>query len=129
MKKFCLAVFITSALSLSSALPSAAEDSDGVGKKLITIPLRTAGCFWALMVGTPIAITRLSRQRYRVYMDDVADMEGSSNGGVVYALPMGIGEGFASGLYYGPKNALANFDKPFSKESVSLGTLGPQKNP
>jgi len=129
LRKFSLALLITSSLCTATILPSAAEDSDTVGKKLAAIPLRTAGCFWALMVGTPIAITRLSAKRYHEHMDDVADLEGSSSGGVVYALPMGFGEGLASGLYYGPKNAFANFDKPFSKESVSLGTIGPVNNP
>lgn len=82
------------------------------------------------MVGTPIAITRLSVIHVHEHIADVKDAEGDSSGGVIYALPMGFGEGLASGLYYGPKNAFSNFDKPFSKESVSLGTtIGPVINP
>jgi hypothetical protein len=53
-------------------------------------------------------------------VDDANDMEGSKSN-VIYAIPMGIGEGFAHGIYYGPRNAIANFNKPFSKESLSLG--------
>lgn len=96
-----------------------AEDS--AAKKICAIPLRSFGCVSALFIGTPIAICRKSVQRYNEYMADVTELEGTSkNTGCVYAIPLGLGEGFAHGLYYGPKNAISNFDKPFSKAAFSL---------
>lgn len=122
MKKQGLIVCVLSCLAIP-APPCVAEDS--MARKVAALPVRAAGCFFALAVGTPIAIGRLSAERYHEYVSDVDDMETGSpaprKGGVIYAIPMGFGEGVAHGLYYGPRNAIANFDKPFSKAALSLG--------
>lgn len=120
MRKLGLTI-LAATIACLTALPCTAEE--GATKKLVMIPVRTAGVACALMLGTPIAIARLSAKRYRGHRDDVSDMEGPGTAsGVLYAMPMGFGEGIAQGLYYGPRNAIANFDKPFSKAAMSLDT-------
>lgn len=102
-----------------TTVPCWAEE-ESITRKVVAIPLRTAGCFFALTLGTPIAIGRISKKRYQEHVDDAQELEGGK-GNVIYAIPMGIGEGFAHGIYYGPRNAIANFNKPFSKAALSLG--------
>lgn len=123
MKTAQLIAALATAIGITSNIGcNAAEES--TAKKIAMMPVKAMGCFVALTVGTPIAISRIGTQRFHEHTDDVKDMEGSTSsgaGGVIYALPMGFGEGLAQGLYYGPRNAFANFDKPFSKESMSLG--------
>lgn len=119
-EKFLAAIAIS--FGITSNIACGAEE-ESIARKLVMVPVKSAGCFVALAVGTPIAIGRISVKRYHEYIEDVNDAEGTAGkaGGVVYALPMGFGEGFAQGLYYGPRNAFANFDKPFSKDQMSLG--------
>jgi hypothetical protein len=120
-KSLTLAAVAVAAFQMSVAAPARAEESEV--KKAVMFPVRSAAAVLAVMVGTPIAISRLSVQRYHRYLEDAADLDpqGGPSASIVYALPIGFGEGFAHGLYYGPRNAIANFDKPLSKDSLSLG--------
>jgi hypothetical protein len=115
-KQLCVSIIV----ALACALPCGAEDGKSVAKSAVMMPVRIAGCFAALAVGTPIAIMRIARTQYKDYVDDAKDMDGDAGGGRVLSIPMSVGDGIAQGLYYGPRNAIANFDKPFSKEAFSL---------
>jgi hypothetical protein len=104
------------ATTIITTQPCFAEDS--AIKSAAMLPVKAAGVFVGLTLGTPIAIARLTKKRFHEYVNDNKDM--GDDGGLVLALPMSIGEGFAQGLYYGPRNAIVNSDKPFSKDSLSL---------
>jgi hypothetical protein len=97
-----------------------AEEPKSVAKTALMMPVRVAGVFAALTVGTPIAIARIAHHQYKEYGDDAKDMDGDAGGGRVMSIPMSLGDGIAQGLYYGPRNAIVNFDKPFSKSAFSL---------
>ena len=70
---------------------------------------------------------RLSARNFHQYMTEDSDTGDGSASRWLFALPMGFGEGLSQGLYYGPHNAIVNFDKPFSKASMSLEEVGPQQ--
>jgi hypothetical protein len=106
-------------LLLSALLPCQpcfAEDSPV--KTAAMLPVRAAGVFVGVALGTPIAIARMTKKRFHDYVGDSKDM--GEDGGMLLAIPMSFGEGLAAGLYYGPRNAFVNSDKPFSKDALSL---------
>lgn len=126
-KRNAIILFATVAAA-TAGLPCSAQDS-GLAKKMMVAPVRVAGCLTALMVGTPIAMARLSARSFHECAYGDADIDGAPTGGdLVLALPMGIGQGLSQGIYYGPRNAFVNFDKPFSKDAMSLRALMPERN-
>ena len=116
MNRFALALLSSTALAALSS-PCLAEE-ETTAKKVLMTPVRAAGVFVGMAVGTPIAIGRCARKRFNDYVADAHDEDGSA--GLVLAVPMGLGEGFAQGLFYGPRNAIVHYNEPFSKESLSL---------
>src|SRR5206468_5761382 len=88
------------ATTIISIQPCFAEDS--AVKSVAMLPVKAAGVFVGLALGTPIAIARITKKRFHEYTSDNKDM--GDDGGLVLALPMSIGEGIAQGLYYGPRN-------------------------
>jgi hypothetical protein len=106
------------AVSSVCMLPASAEDS--AVKTAAMLPVRAAGVFVGITVGTPIAIARMTKKRFHAWVDNETDMDNDKFNAMLFAVPMSVGEGLAQGLFYGPRNAIVNSDKPFSKDALSL---------
>lgn len=112
-----LAIAATASTLLASFQPCFAADDSAV-KSVAMLPVKAASVFVGITVGTPIAIARMTKKRFHEHVEDGKDMDGDA--GLVLAIPMSLGEGIAQGLFYGPRNAIVNADRPFSKDSMSL---------
>lgn len=120
MKTLAKSAFLIAVINFLSMAPCKAQDAAQGARAIARVPLKVAGCMFGLAIGTPVAIARVTAKRVREHRSDYEDVESPSNlGNLVVALPMGIGEGICSGLYYGPRNAF--MAEPFTKESISLG--------
>lgn len=107
--------------------------SDSVGemaKNAAMFPVTLAGVGTAMVVGTPIAITRQVSVRIREYTGTMADNIGGKEHfppnlfASFMSVPFGTLVGTAEGIYYGPKNAVGKgWEKPFSVDSFSLGDM------
>jgi len=91
-----------------------------VGDFLVRLPIRIPAAAVATVVGTPIAVVRKVKEEIR---DTV---KGGIDHPIVLlpalaSLPFATLGGFWDGMAAGPYDACAYSNKPFSKESFSLG--------
>jgi len=130
VKKSTFSALFLLALGLGSALPASADESKEMLKNVGMFPVRTLALGAGLLVGTPIAISRRTADRCSEYTGNFADKIGGKDHlppvlfASVLGVPFGVIAGTSEGVYLGGKNAIANcVEKPFSKESFSLGEL------
>ncbi|MBI4533384.1 MAG: hypothetical protein HY711_05495 [Candidatus Melainabacteria bacterium] len=130
MKKFALSTVALAAVLLSSVLPVSAEDAKEMMQNAAMFPVKALGVGAGLVLGTPIAVTRCTASKTREYTGTFADKIGGKEHAVptafamVLSVPFGVLAGTSQGVYYGGKNAIAHgSEKPFSKDSFSLGDL------
>lgn len=95
---------------------------------------RVGGMASGVVLGTPIATGRETYKSYISFTEAAADKVGGKVGGKdsgpvclvvsLVTLPAAVVVGGAKGLYYGVKNGVwGGFEKPFYKDSYSLGVL------
>jgi hypothetical protein len=129
MKKLLLAAL--SLVIAGSASVGAARADDG--KEMMTntamLPVRTLAVGTAFVVGTPIAVFKRCAFRSINYTNTFADNIGGHDNlppvlfASVMGVPFGMIAGGAEGVMLGGKNALTGVEKPFSKESFSMGDI------
>jgi hypothetical protein len=113
---------------LSKKAKSEPVNMDGILKRAVTHFPRTAASFTAgVFLGTPVAMVRKSKEEVVSMAKDITDnsknplylgLAGS------LALPFGAWAGTLDGAISSMKNsALYSVDRPFSKDSFSLGDL------
>ena len=117
-------------VGVMSALPANADSVPDMAKNAAMFPVTAVGVGSAVVVGTPIAVTRQVAVRIREYTGTFADKIGGKEDfppnlfASVLSVPFGALVGTAEGLYYGPKNAVVHgVEKPFSVASFSLGDM------
>jgi hypothetical protein len=123
------AVAVALVLGGMSAMPALASDSvNDMAKSAAMLPVKAVGIGSAMVVGTPIAVTRQVAVRIRNFTGTFADNIGGKEDmppnlfASFASVPAGTLVGTFEGLYYGPKNAVVKgSEKPFSVESFSLG--------
>ncbi len=95
---------------------------------------RVGGMASGVVLGTPVAAGRETYKSYINFTEAAADKVGGKVGGKdngpvclvvsLVTLPAAVVVGSAKGLYYGVKNGVwGGFDRPFYKDSYSLGAL------
>ncbi len=118
-------------VGVMTTLPAMASDSvNDMAKNAALFPVKVVGVGSAVVVGTPIAVTRQVAVRIREYTGTFADNIGGKEDfppnlfASFLSVPFGTIVGTAEGLYYGPKNAVVHgVEKPFSVASFSLGEM------
>jgi len=124
VKKILLA--IVNAVLLSACLvPSGLADDQGAVKSICAAPLVVLGAVTGIVVGTPLAIVRLSRKDIKgIFHAYDSDTFSWKFWGRPAALPVGIMTGTIKGCIVGPKNAIRyTKEKPYSKDVFSLEDL------
>lgn len=129
------AALLVAATLFGTVAPAMAADEplDKVteGSLIVT---RVGGMGTGLVIGTPIAVGRETFKSYKSFTESAADKVGGKFGGKdngpvcglvsLVTLPAAIVVGGAKGVYYGTKNGVVGgFDKPFYKDSYSLGAF------
>ena len=102
------------------------SDLNHIGAFIRQAPLRAPGFSAGVLVGTPIAILRQCSGN--VLNATRGQWESNKNPillvpALCLGVPGGVLSGFLDGVWVGPANAWVNADKPFSKESFSLGEM------
>lgn len=127
MKKIAITALTLLAIGAGSVLPACADDNKEMMHNAAMFPVRALGMGTALVVGTPIAVTRRVSNRVIGITSDFADKIGGKDnfppvaGAAILGVPFGIIVGTGEGLYYGGKNAISHsVEKPFSSASFSL---------
>ncbi|MBY0546532.1 MAG: hypothetical protein K2W95_04530 [Candidatus Obscuribacterales bacterium] len=130
MKNLMTLVAVALGVGVTSALPANAESVPDMAKNAAMFPVTAVGVGSAIVVGTPIAITRQVAVRIRDFTGNFADKIGGKEDfppnlfASFASVPVGTIVGTAEGLYYGPKNAVTHgVEKPFSVASFSLGEM------
>jgi hypothetical protein len=125
MKKLVWPAFLFLALISNSIYSSAiADTSQGVENLCSTSSVLVAATA-AIVVGTPIATTRITGKSINsIFHEYDGDSFSYKFWGRPFCLPVGILAGTIKGCIVGPKNAIRYAkEKPFSKESFSLKDL------
>jgi hypothetical protein len=101
-----------------------------MAKNTAMFPVKALAVGAGLVVGTPVAVVRQTAERSMGITGDFADKIGGKDSlppvlfASVLGVPFGLLVGSAEGVYFGGKNAIQHgVEKPFSKESFSLGEL------
>lgn len=130
MKKSLVSSLTVVSVSLMSLLPAGAEEPKEMVKNSAMFPVKALAVGAGLVVGTPVAVVRQTAERSIGITGDFADKIGGKDSlppvlfASVLAVPFGLLVGSAEGIYFGGKNAIQHgVEKPFSKESFSLGEL------
>ena len=113
---------------VAEAPPSSPSSGNGGVKELLSgLPKRLPAFLAGAIVGTPIAIVRLSK---RETIAATKELSGETSNPLIVlpcaslGLPAGIISGCFQGVLYGPINGWKySDDKPYSKESFSLGEM------
>lgn len=108
-----------------SIYPCAVADKSSAGNNIYTAPTIVLGTTAGIVVGTPVATTRITGKSIKaIFHEYDNDSFSYKFWGRPFALPMGILVGTIKGCIVGPKNAMRYAkEKPFSKESFSLEDL------
>jgi hypothetical protein len=119
-----LAASVCAVLLAACSVCRALADSQGAGKSA-SAPVVVLGVASGIVVGTPIAATRMSgRDMNAIIQAYDGDTFAWKCFGRPVAIPLGILEGTIKGCIAGTKNAIRySKDKPFSKEAFSLEDL------
>lgn len=127
MKKSLIAA-LSIFMMAGTAAPAFAADDDSLetfinGTMMIT---RVGGLGTGIVIGTPVAMTRRTVTTYKAWTNDLADKVGGHEFGPSVALvslvtaPAAVVWGGLTGAFYGTKNAVSNFNEPFSANSFSV---------
>ncbi|HNB24505.1 MAG TPA: hypothetical protein PKZ32_18945 [Candidatus Melainabacteria bacterium] len=125
MKKLVAATLSVLALSAATVAPAFAGDDNPVVKALM-LPVKVVAFGTTAVVGTPVAVVRMSAKNSCESTKSIAGDKGNplvTGMAALAGVPFGIFTGTLEGSYYGMKNAAMNTDKPFSKDAFSLGDL------
>ena len=125
MKKIVAATLSVFALSAATAAPALAGDDSPV-MKVFMFPVKVVAFGTTAVVGTPVAVVRMSAKNSCESTKSIAGDKGNplvTGMAALAGVPFGIFTGTLEGSYYGMKNAAMNTDKPFSKDAFSLGDL------
>lgn len=130
MKKSKAGLAAALLIAASASLPARADDTNEMLKNTAMFPVTAVAIGSAMVVGTPIAVTRQVSVRIREYTATFADNIGGKEHfppnlfASVLSVPFGAIVGTAEGVYYGPKNAIQHgVEKPFSVASFSLADM------
>ena len=128
MKKSTFSALAAVAFTIGSVLPACADEPMSMLKNTAMFPVRALGVGSGIVVGTPVAVTRRVSNRCIGYTQTFADKIGGKDSlppvlfASVLGVPFGVLAGSAEGVYFGGKNGIVHgSEKPFSKESFSLG--------
>ncbi len=128
MKKSTLSALAAAAVTIGSVLPACADEPKDMLKNTAMFPVKALAISTGMVVGTPVAVTRRVSNRCIEYTQTFADKIGGKDSlppvlfASVLGVPFGVIAGSAEGIYFGGKNSIVHgSDKPFSKESFSLG--------
>jgi hypothetical protein len=131
VKRSKLALAFAAITAVGMVIPAFAGDG-GVHKasEVALVPVRLAGVGAAMVIGTPIAVTREVPKQFCGMTTTVADKVGGHDffpscllASVVTA-PAAVVVGGGKGVITGSKNAVIHgFGEPFAPKSFSLGNL------
>ena len=120
-----LSSIVCALLLCTCSMNSAQADNQGSAKSACAAPVVLLGAVTGIVVGTPIAIARVSGKSIAgIFHEYDGDPVCWQFWGRPLCLPIGIIEGTVKGCVVGPKNAIKYAkDKPFSKDAFSLEEL------
>jgi hypothetical protein len=126
MKRIILGSLATLAIACGAMLPASAEEPRNPVDEILSVPLNVVGLGTGLAVGLPVSITDKVVDNFSSAWDFLNRGATNPLTPVVTALPaayVGTFAGVLEGTSNGFKNALDNYERPFSAESMSLANF------
>lgn len=130
MIKIAISALTLLAVSFASLAPARADEPKEMLKNTAMFPVKALAVSAGLVFGTPVAVVRQTTERSKGITSAFADEIGGKDSlpPVLFAsllgVPFGVLVGTGEGVYFGGKNAIEHgVEKPFSKDSFSLGEL------